>query len=157
MSVSRTIERYLSENSVPYDIVAHPRSVTSLKTASAAHIDADRLAKAVLLEDENNYLIAVLPASRHLKLNKLRHELGRDVRMATEGEVAELFKDCDPGAIPALGPAFGLEMIWDDSLMAQPDLYFEAGDHERLVHIKTGDYVKLAGNAWHGQFTVPMS
>lgn len=157
MSISVAVERYLSERKVPYDIVNHPRALTSLKTADAAHIDAGRLAKAVLLEDANSYVVAVLPASRHLKLGKLRHELGRDVRMATEGEIAEVFKDCDPGAIPALAGAYGVQMIWDDSLMEQSELYFEAGDHERLVRVKTQDYMKLAGDAWHGQFTVPMS
>jgi Ala-tRNA(Pro) deacylase len=157
MSLSTTIERYLKQSNVPYNLVSHPRAVTSLKTAGSAHIDASRLAKAVLLEDDNRYMLAVLPASRHVKLGKLRHELGRDVRMATEGEVAELFKDCDPGAIPALGAAYGVEMIWDDSLLEQPELYFEAGDHERLVQMKTEDYRKLVGNLWHGQFTVPMA
>jgi len=28
-------------------------------------------------------------------------------------------------------------MVWEDGLLEQPDLYLEAGDHERLIHVET--------------------
>jgi prolyl-tRNA editing enzyme YbaK/EbsC (Cys-tRNA(Pro) deacylase) len=59
-----------------------------------------------------------------------------DLRLATEAKLKYLLKDCEPGAVPPLGAAYGLETVWDDSLLEQSDTYFEAGDHETLVHMK---------------------
>lgn len=152
MPVPSTVERFLNEHHVRYEVVSHPRAYTSLGTAAAARVEPDCLAKAVLLEDDQGYLVAIVPATCHVKLGVIRRETGRRVRLATEGEVRERFPDCDPGAIPALGVAYGLETIWDDSLTQHSDVYFEAGDHERLVHLDTGDLVGLLGASRHGRF-----
>jgi Ala-tRNA(Pro) deacylase len=152
MSIPSTIERFLDEHHVKYEVVRHPRAYTSLGTALAAHIEPDRVLKAVLLEDNNGYLVAVVPATCHVKLGVIRRETGRAVHLATEGEVRERFPDCDPGAVPALGPAYGVETLWDDSLMERSDIYFEAGDHERLVHLSAEDLVGLLGASHHGRF-----
>jgi len=69
--------------------------------------------------------------------------------------VEELFPGCDPGVIPGLPQAWGVEMIWDDALMAQPDIYLEAGDHERLVHVETKYLWDLFGDAPHCHFCQP--
>ncbi len=156
MASAMTVEQFLDTHHIPYDILNHPRAPTSLKAAEAAEIEADCLAKGVLLEDDKgSYMLAVLPATRHLKLRKLRQEIGRDLHMASEGEINQLFKDCDVGAVPPLGPAYGLETVLDDSLSEHMDLFLEAGDHERLIHVKTSDFMELMHDAPHGHFTAP--
>jgi Ala-tRNA(Pro) deacylase len=45
----------------------------------------------------------ILPASRHVSLDRVRTVLGaREVRLATEAEMEKFFTDCKVGAIPAL-------------------------------------------------------
>jgi hypothetical protein len=39
--------------------------------------------------------------------------------------------------------------------MAQPDIYLEAGDHERLLHIETRYLAELFGDAPHCRFSQP--
>ncbi len=155
MARAMTLEQYLDSHHVPYEVVLHPRTPTSLKAAEAAEIEAGRLAKGVLLEDDRGYMMAVLPASHHLELRRLQQAVGRKLKMATEDEISHIFKDCDPGAIPPLGPAYGVETVLDDSLSAQADLFLEAGDHERLIHLKTLDFMALMPDARHGHFTTP--
>jgi Ala-tRNA(Pro) deacylase len=46
-------------------------------------------------------------------------------------------------------------MVWDDALMAMPDIYLEAGDHERLIHVETRYLRDLFGDAPHCRFTQP--
>ncbi len=41
----------------------------------------------------------------------------------------------------------------DDSLMAQPDVYFEGGDHQELVHMSGEQFSQLMSDAGHGQFS----
>jgi len=156
MAIAYTIEQYLNQHHVPYQVVSHPRAVTSLKTAEAANIRPDLLAKAVLLEDEQGYVVAVLPATHHIKLNMLRRQMGRNIRMASEDEIAELFTDCAIGAIPALGPAYGIETVWDESLAGQSGIYFEAGDHEELIRVSAEGFADMLGTARHGHFTSEM-
>lgn len=152
MTIAATVENYLKQNQAPFEVVTHPHTRSSLKTANMAHIPSERLAKAVMLEDEAGYLMAVVPATYHVNLGALRHQLGRNVGLATESDVGRLFKDCELGAIPPLGPAYGIETVFDESLTQQPDIYFEAGDHEELIHMSRDLFVKLLGMAKHGRF-----
>ncbi len=46
-----------------------------------------------------------------------------------------------------------METVWDDSLMLQPELYFEAGDHEHLVHVKSRDFFRLLADCPHGDIS----
>jgi Ala-tRNA(Pro) deacylase len=86
----------------------------------------------------------------------MHERTGRPVRLATEAELKEMFADCSAGAVPPLGGAYGMETIWDDCLMERSEVYFEAGDHETLVHMKTPDFVKLMEGAHHMPFSAPM-
>jgi Ala-tRNA(Pro) deacylase len=153
MTMARTIKTFLESRDVDYELVEHPRSTTSMQTAELAHIPGDRLAKSVLLEDEAGYLMAVIPSTHRVDLGKLHRQLNRRVGLAIEKEVAELFGDCDPGAIPAIGAAYQVEAIVDDSLLSQPDIYFEAGDHEALVHMSGKQFGALMAGVPHGGFT----
>jgi len=153
MAIARTIQEFLASHDVDYELVEHPRSVTSMRTAQAAHIPGERLAKSVLLEDDTGYLMAVIPSTHRVDLGKLHLQLKRRVGLAVENEVAELFGDCDRGAIPAIGAAYRVEAIVDDSLLQQPDVYFEAGDHEALVHMSGKEFSLLMAGLRHGGFT----
>lgn len=153
MPIAQSVQSFLQDHSVHYDVVRHPRSVSSMRTAEVAHVPGDRLAKAVLLEDDSGYVVAVLPSTRKLDLGKLRHHLDRMVALAVESEVGEVFRDCDPGAIPALGKAYDVETVVDDTVLQQPEVYFEGGDHEELVHMSGREFRELMADLPHGRFS----
>ncbi len=153
MGIAMKLSDYLKANEVQFDLVQHSHSGSSMQTAKASDVPADRVAKAVVLEDDRHALMAVLPASRRLELRELRAGSGPALRLATETRLKYLFKDCEPGAVPPVGGAYGIETVWDDSLMDQPDTYFEAGDHETLVHMKTRDFIGLMKGARHMAFS----
>ena len=153
MAIAPAVEAFLEEHSIEYDVVRHPRTLSSARTAEFAHVPGKQLAKSVLLEDEQGYLIAVVPATHKVDLGKLHHQLNRRVGLAIEREAAELFHDCDRGAIPPLGDAYNIETIVDESLLQQEDVYFEAGDHEALVHVTGQTFVAMMSGTAHGRFT----
>jgi Ala-tRNA(Pro) deacylase len=159
MPIAKTVQSYLDEHQTPFDMVAHRHSASSLNSASEAHVLPSRVAKAVLLEDErerNHFLMAVIPATHRVEIARLSRHIGRPVHLATEKDAAGVFPDCEPGAIPAIGPAYGLETVLDDSLMEQQDLYFEAGDHEHLVHVKAKALFRLMSECGRGRFSQPL-
>ncbi|MEZ5542556.1 MAG: YbaK/EbsC family protein [Pseudomonadota bacterium] len=145
MAIATTIADYLAEQGVEYDILSHPHTRSSGESAQAAHIPGGRLAKSVIVEDDLGYLMVVLPANRHIDLGELHRQMNRNLGLATEYELGRLFQDCEIGALPALGPAYGLETLVDDALAEQPEIYFEAGDHEQLVHVSAEAFNQLVG------------
>ena len=153
MPIAQTLKKYLTKKRVKYDVIAHELTNSSMRTAEACHIPGDRLAKAVLLRDEMGYAIAVLPASRHIRLSDLKRQFGDDVRLASEREIAELFQDCARGAIPALGECYGLDTVIDASIEDQPEIYIEGGDHATLVHMSQEQFAGLTSAAQHGRFS----
>src|SRR5688572_2450264 len=111
MAMAPQVEQLLARAGARYELVAHPRSRTSIQTADYADIPGDRLVKAVMLEDEQGKLMAALPSTRSVHMGHLTTQLDRRVRLADEDELPPLFPECEPGAIPPLGPAYGLRMV----------------------------------------------
>ncbi len=153
MTIAPTLQKYMDEQGIRYDLVAHEPTLSALGSAHAGHISGDRLAKGVVLRDGGSYRLAVLPASHHLLLTDLKTELGQDIHLASEPEVAQVYRDCDRGAVPPVGPCYGLDVIIDTSIDQQPELYFEAGDHATLVHMTGGEFARLNPQAQHGSFS----
>jgi len=143
MTIATTLKSYLEDHHVEYDMVNHMHSDTSLESAHSAHVPSHQLAKAVVLEDENGYIVSVLPSTNRLDMEWVNETLGRDLVMAREDELPGLFQDCEFGAVPALGDAYGLDVIWDDQLKAASEIYIEAGDHENLIHMEGDSFRKL--------------
>ncbi|WP_341316620.1 YbaK/EbsC family protein [Paraburkholderia sp. IMGN_8] len=152
MSMSATLEDCLRSKGSQYEIVRHPHSHSSIETAAAAHIPGDRLAKTVLLEDEHGYVAAVLPSTYAVRLSELWAQTGRHLLLAKEVDLRELFKDCDVGAVPPVCTAYGMYTYLDESLAHQPDVYFEAGDHEVLIHMGSKQFLDLMDRAERARF-----
>jgi Ala-tRNA(Pro) deacylase len=127
--------------------------MSALGSAHAGRIPSDRLAKGVVLRDGGTYKLTVLPASHHLRLTDVTTGHGQEIRLATETEIAEVFRDCDRGAIPPVGPCYGVDVIIDNSINQQQELYFEGGDHATLVHVNGAEFARLNPQAQYGSFS----
>jgi Ala-tRNA(Pro) deacylase len=152
MTVAPTLKKYLDQT-ITYDLVQHDPTMSSTRTAEASHVPGDRLAKGVVLRRDGGYMMAILPASRHLHLPALRMHLGHRVDLASEDEIAQLFTDCARGAVPPVGECYGLDVIVDDSIDSQREVYLEGGDHATLIRLGSEQFARLTANAWHGHFT----
>ena len=153
MPIAISVQNFLHDYRISYDVVPHRHTRDSMHSASAAHVPGDQLAKGVLLEDENGYLMAVVPSTHKVDLGALSTQLNRRLGLATEGELSDLFKDCARGAIPPLGPAYGIEAIVDNSLANCNDIFFEAGDHTELVRVRGEDFMHLLIGSRYGYFS----
>ncbi len=149
MGITTTLALYLADQGVAYDLVPHPRTAPAVIPAVAA----DSVAQAVVLRGGDGFMLAVLPASRHLEFEELRHLIGSDVDIAGAEQVETLFLDCEWDSVPALGAAYGLAVVVDDSLTQQSEIYIEGGDHASLVHISGESFQKLLASARHGRFS----
>ncbi len=153
MAIAISLRDYLDSAGVRYGVVGHPYSVTSMQTARVTHINGNQLAKAVVLQDGDHYVVAVLPADKRICLGALRRQYQRVFGLASEEDLERVFFDCAPGAAPALGKAYGCEVIYDDSIADSEDIYFEGGTHTDLVHLSKVDFISLMSDAMHGSFS----
>jgi len=153
MAIAITLKEYLSNNNISYYECTHEHSATAIESARATHISSDVVVKAVLLSDGKDYLLAALPANRRLAMTRLCDYVDRELDLASEDEIADIFRDCEVGAIPPAGEAYGIKVIWDDALSEPTGVYLEAGDHETLLRVEHDDFLRLMGAAAHTSFS----
>jgi Ala-tRNA(Pro) deacylase len=143
----RLIDRwlaYLDRMQIRYSHSTHPRAETARATADAERMPAHELAKTVVYFSESGFGIAVVPADQLVDLVKLRRLLElKYIRLADETELAELFPDCELGAMPPFGN--GCEMpVVADAGVAGDFIAFTLATHRDIVRMSFADFQRLA-------------
>jgi Ala-tRNA(Pro) deacylase len=154
MGIALTLQQYLDDKHIDYDVLTHKRTHSSQGTLRASHVPGERLAKAVVLTREGGFVIAVVPASAKVRLEAIENILHCRVGMASEEEIEELFPDCDIGAVPPLAEAYAVEAFVDTSLDEQPDVYLEGGDHRSLIHMTGEQFRCLMQDVRHARIAM---
>jgi len=146
MALAPKIREFFDERDAVYELITHARTGSALHTAEAAHIPGDLLLKGVLLSDARGYLLAVLPATHHLEVERMNELTGRDLVLVKEEEIHGMFSDCEPGSVPPFGELYGVETLVDYRVEEQPEVYFEAGCHGELVRMASDEFRSLLGD-----------
>lgn len=152
MAISPTLQSFLNQKQVTYDLIPHKHTGSSMETAEAAHVSGNSLAKAVVLRDDERYIMVVIQSSEHVDLAELKRQVGHAFEMATETELGKVFTDCSLGAVPPVGAAWGVDVYLDECLLDQDQVFFEAGDHEDLVRVTRDDFMRLMEGANSGHY-----
>lgn len=156
MPIPTRLYHYLAQRGTRYEVLAHVHSRSSAETARSAQVPAHHLAKPVLLEDDEGCVMAVVPADCRVKVGAVARMLGRpDLHLANEARIAELFDDCDLGALPPVGMAWGVPTVVDDELERLDEVWIEGGDHERLMRLNHQTFHELMRAQPHGPICEP--
>jgi Ala-tRNA(Pro) deacylase len=151
MGIAITLKEYFTNEKIHYDTVKHQRALTLFNSSRSAHLPAQEVAKAVVLQnEEGDYLMASVPANSRLSLIGVNNLTGKHYELVSEHKLQELFPDCSPGAIPAIGTPYKVKMLIDDSLLASDTVYIESGDHQNLLKLTHQEYNNLVANMLHG-------
>jgi Ala-tRNA(Pro) deacylase len=139
------LEEFLGTRGVRYEIVKHPEAFTAQEEAAGAHVSGWTWAKTVVVKDPVGFALAVLPACCMADLDRVKGLIGRgEVRLATVEEMLAGFPGCELGAIPPIGPIWGIPTVMDESLLEQRDIVLSAGDHRTAIRLRASDYASLA-------------
>jgi Ala-tRNA(Pro) deacylase len=152
MTMASTVKSYIDGRGVAYEVISHPASGSSHETAESAHVDEGHIAKGVILKDSAGAVMVVIPGDAWVNLSAIGKELDREMILAGEEEAAGYFPDCDPGAIPPLGPAYGMQTLVDEALLSLAYLYLESGDHRSLLRIDGRALTTLLSGVRHGRY-----
>src|SRR3546814_16990891 len=104
MTIPSTLQGYLRTAGVKPQTVAHPKTLSASRTAQVCHVSGDCVATGVLVKDAEGYLLAVIPASHQLAMDRLSRLTARALRLAAADEGGDVCPACSPGAVPAVGP-----------------------------------------------------
>ena len=144
MTMPARLKSHLDQIKIPYSQISHIPTYTAQGAASVMHVPGKEVAKTVVVRAGEKTLLAVLPASFHVNLNKLASIVGCDVRLATESECYALFPDCEPGAVPPFGELYGLPVYMDEALADDPEIILSVGTHSDAIRMGNADFVHLA-------------
>ncbi len=136
-----TIRDFLHDQGIRFDFFLHRPAPSSTHLAGHLHVPGRTIAKAVLVRAEGRLILAVLPATHRIDPPRLAEIVGvADLAIATESEVLDHFHDCEPGAVPPFGRAYGLETIVDASLAAGSEIVFVGNNRHEGFRMRYRDY-----------------
>jgi Ala-tRNA(Pro) deacylase len=139
-----TLTALLDDYAVSYEVIVHEPTFTARDEAQAARVGLPSMVKTIVLRDDDRYVLAAIPASRTLDLERARAALDASVRLrlAAEEEIAEGFPQFEVGAIPPLGTA--VPEVVDVRLLYRERVACAAGDHEHSLLVDPRELVRLA-------------
>ncbi len=144
MATPLWIRRMLEVRGIPFEELHHPEVYTAQEVAQREHVSGHRVAKVVVVMADNRPVELILPASRHVNLDRVRTVLqAQEIRLATEAEMEQFFTDCEIGAIPALRHWKNVDVLMDRSLKVEGQILFQAGSHADAVRLNFQDWYEM--------------
>jgi Ala-tRNA(Pro) deacylase len=134
---------FLADRRVDFESLPHPPAFTAQKLAKYLHVSGHHVAKSVLLLGPAGYLLAVLPATHQIDTEALARELGGPVRLASDREMAEVFRDCEWGVAPPFGTLYGLPTLLDESIPPEAAMVFETHTRVQAIRLGCRDFERL--------------
>lgn len=88
------------------------------------------------------YVMLVVPGDARFDSKKVKKLFdAKDLRFATEEEVAQVTGGVQVGGVPPFGSLFGLETTMDPHVKENERVIFNAGDRKVSVAIKVSDFI----------------
>lgn len=135
---------FLDSHNIKYLVISHSLAYTAQGIAALTHVSGKKLAKTVIVKIDGILAMAVVPASEHVDLDRLRKLTGSGtVEVASEHEFRNAFADCETGAMPPFGNLYDMAVYADESLAENEEITFTAGTHRELVRMAWQDLVQL--------------
>ena len=138
------LKQYLNDNHVKFVTITHSLAYTAQDIAAAAHISGKDLAKTVMVKIDDRMTMVVLQGHAQVDLQRLAEVVGAEnVELASEGEFAEFFANCEVGAMPPFGNLYGIPVYVSAGLAADEEIAFNAGSHTELIKLAYADFARL--------------
>jgi Ala-tRNA(Pro) deacylase len=146
-SADPALLEWLARHDVEYEVHPHAQAFTALGVAKAEGVDPHTVAKVVAVTTlDGHKALIVLETTDRLDLRKAARILQADsVRLLTEAELATLAPTCEIGAMPAVGPLFGVDMVADHAIHDDSDISFNAGSHRCSVRVERAGWERATG------------
>lgn len=141
------IIEHLREHRVPYEEVSHKPVGRTEEYRSALGTRLEQQVKCLLVRVKgggtDEYLLAAIPASKQLDFEKVKVATGmKRAGLADKSKLKEL-TNCDFGELPPIASIFGLRLLFDEDLLSEERVYFNAGRLDRSLIVSPEDLVRI--------------
>lgn len=162
MAVPKKLTNFLDQNKIKYEVLEHRTVYTALDAAETQHVKPQEVVKTMVIKADNNYLLALLPASKNVDKVKLKKAINDWIKKLPEdSEWKAVFKKSAKavgwakeawmkknmlgkvGATPPFGSLVKLPVFMDGPLFNVVSLIVNAGEYTESVKLKTKDLIKL--------------
>jgi len=138
------LEEYLKQEKVWYNFVDKPETIHTADAAEKAGIELNKVTKAlVLLDQDKNPILAIIPGDCKLSFSKVREAAGAKKARLVPFEEAENYSGYLPGATPMVHHKIKMKVILDKKLMQYTSIYGGGGERTKLLELKTDDVIRL--------------
>ncbi len=138
------LREFLDSHHIKYITIDHSPVYTAREVAASTLVPRREFAKAVMVKIDGKIAMAVVPASRHVDLERLAAAAGAErADLATEQEFQQLFPGCEVGAMPPFGNLYDMDTYADEMIREDDDITFNAGTHTQVVRLAYDDFEKL--------------
>ncbi len=138
------VQQFLASHGKPFQVLDHPSTFSASHMAQAVHVKGDEVAKTVVIKADGQFVLAILPATCRLDLDRARQATGAQIlELADEPDFVKLFPDCELGALPPFGSQFGIKTLVDKALTRDDEIVFEGNTLRESIRMKYRDFAEL--------------
>ena len=140
----KKLKELLKKKNINYKTIKHTEAFTAQEIAATTHTPGKEMAKVVIINGDDKYFMAVLPASYRIDTEKLKNVLKvKKLRLSTEEEFEKLFPDCEIGATPPFGNLYDIPVYVDKTLSEDENIVFLAGNHKVSMRMAYKDFAEI--------------
>lgn len=139
MDVFENIEGILKEKDIEYEVSEHKPVFTSEEAAEVRGVELKTGVKAMVLETSEGLLMALVPADKRVDMDRIKKLEKTDwVSLAKPGKVFAV-TGCKVGSVPPFGYKNRLKTYFDEGILENEKINFNAGKHEVSIHMGAED------------------
>lgn len=142
-SVFEKITTLLKENKIDYKLIEHKPVFTSEDAAKIRGSSLKFGAKALIMKADKNPIMIVVPGDKKVDTSifKKLYQI-KDLEMATKEEVKSI-SSVEVGAVPPFGNLFKIPLYFDQTIVDNETVFFNAGSHSKSISLKGSDLEKV--------------
>jgi len=140
------LERFLEEQKAWHRFMEKETTVHTADAAARTGLELNRISKSlVLLDQDGNPILAMIPGDCKLSFEKLRPLAGAKKLRLCPFEEAEKHSGYPPGATPMVGHKERMRVFLDRRFLTYETIYGGGGSRTRLLEMRTEDVIRING------------
>jgi len=154
MPIPKKLINFLDKSKVKYEILKHKTVFTAFDKAKTLRVKENIIGKTLVVKMDKNYALVLVPANKNLDKDKLRKTAkAKSIDFVKEAWIKKNIKGAKIGAVPPFGSLWKLPTFVDKSLLLQPKIIVNSGDHKFSLKLLSSVFKKLIPDLVLGQFS----
>lgn len=128
------VSEHLTRRGLQFEILPHDRAFTARDEARVLGVSPDEIVKTVVLDARDGHVLAIVPGSRRVDLDRVRSVMGDDtIDLASESEIEGDFPEFELGALPPIPSLIDAPVVLDPEVLVHRTVTFAAGNQRESI------------------------